>query len=98
MSPSHALDLIRDKNLHMLTDSCLGGQFSNDERTELVHLASRCLKYEPQGRPNPNPLVAALISLQKDIKVPSHLLIGILHGAVAKNGFDSYTHLRKAWV
>jgi BR-signaling kinase len=67
MSPSHALDLIRDKNLHMLTDSCLGGQFSNDGRTELVHLASRCLKYEPQGPPYPKPLVAALISLQKDI-------------------------------
>ncbi|CAN1237064.1 Serine/threonine-protein kinase BSK3 [Linum grandiflorum] len=29
--PSHALDLIRDRNLQMLTDSCLEGQFSNDD-------------------------------------------------------------------
>ncbi|KAK3008023.1 hypothetical protein RJ639_014490 [Escallonia herrerae] len=34
--PSHALDLIRDRNLQMLTDSCLEGEFSNDDGTELV--------------------------------------------------------------
>ncbi|THG16518.1 hypothetical protein TEA_010561 [Camellia sinensis var. sinensis] len=34
--PSHALDLIRDRNIQTLTDSCLEGQFSNDEGTELV--------------------------------------------------------------
>ncbi|CAN1300815.1 Serine/threonine-protein kinase BSK7 [Linum perenne] len=33
--PSHALDLIRDRNIQMLTDSCLEGQFTNDDGTEL---------------------------------------------------------------
>lgn len=57
----------------MLTDSCLEGQFSNDEGTELVRLASRCLQYEPRERPNPKSLVAALIPLQKDIEVGCRL-------------------------
>lgn len=53
----------------MLTDSCLEGQFSNDDGTELVRLASRCLQYEPRERPNPTSVVSALISLQKDTEV-----------------------------
>ncbi|TYG42594.1 hypothetical protein ES288_D12G269500v1 [Gossypium darwinii] len=81
--PSHALDLIRDRNIQMLTDSCLEGQFSNDDGTELVRLASRCLQYEPRERPNPKSVVAALIPLQRDTEVPSHELMGILHGADA---------------
>lgn len=64
-----ALDLIRDRNLEMLTDSCLEGQFSNDEGTELVRLASRCLQYEPRERPNPKSLVSALVPLQKETEV-----------------------------
>lgn len=83
--PSHALDLIRDRNLQMLTDSCLEGQFSNDEGTELVRLASRCLQYEPRERPNTKSLVAALIPLQKDVEVPSHALMGIPHDAATMN-------------
>ncbi|KAG6636802.1 serine/threonine-protein kinase BSK7-like isoform X1 [Carya illinoinensis] len=79
--PSHALDLIRDRNVQMLTDSCLEGQFSNDEGTELVRLASRCLQYEPRERPNSTSLVTALIPLQKDTEVPAHVLMGIPHGA-----------------
>lgn len=78
--PSHALDLIKDRNLQMLTDSCLEGQFSNDDGTELVRLASRCLQYEPRERPNPKSLVAALIPLQKETEVPSHVLMGIPQG------------------
>ncbi|CAI9094047.1 OLC1v1029698C3 [Oldenlandia corymbosa var. corymbosa] len=81
--PSHALDLIRDRNLQMLTDSCLEGQFSGDDGTELVRLASRCLQYEPRERPNPKSLVAALIPLQKETEVPSHALMGIPHGGEA---------------
>ncbi|PIN07064.1 Serine/threonine protein kinase [Handroanthus impetiginosus] len=81
--PSHALDLIKDRNLQMLTDSCLEGQFSNDDGTELVRLASRCLQYEPRERPNPKSLVAALIPLQKETEVPSHELMGIPHSGEA---------------
>ncbi|KAK9910461.1 hypothetical protein M0R45_034421 [Rubus argutus] len=77
--PSHALDLIRDRNLLMLTDSCLEGQLSQDDGTELVRLASRCLQSEPRERPNPKSLVAALTALQKETEVPSHVLMGIPH-------------------
>ena len=64
-----ALDLIRGKNFLMLMDSCLEGHFSNDEGTELVRLASRCLQYEPRERPNARSLVIALTSLQKETEV-----------------------------
>lgn len=60
---------MRDRNLQMLTDSCLEGQFSSDEGTELVRLASRCLQYEPQERPYIKSLVLALTPLQKEIEV-----------------------------
>ncbi|KAL5565647.1 hypothetical protein UlMin_028811 [Ulmus minor] len=79
--PSHALDLIRDRNLQMLTDSCLEGQFSEDDGTELVRLASRCLQYEPRERPNTKSLVTALTPLQKETEVPSYVLMGIPHSA-----------------
>ena len=41
--PSHALDLIRGKFFLLLMESCLEGDFSNDDGTELVRLASQCL-------------------------------------------------------
>ncbi|KAL1217108.1 Serine/threonine-protein kinase BSK4 [Cardamine amara subsp. amara] len=75
--PSHALDLIRDRNLQTLTDSCLEGQFSNIDVTKLVRLASRCLLYENRERPNIKYVFAALISLQKDTQVPSYVLMGL---------------------
>ncbi|KAF7828281.1 serine/threonine-protein kinase BSK3-like isoform X1 [Senna tora] len=81
--PSQALDLIRNRNLQMLTDSCLVGQFSDHEGTELLRLASRCLQSEPQERPNPKSLVNALIPLQKDSEVPSYVFMDIPHAAAA---------------
>ncbi|XP_057499494.1 LOW QUALITY PROTEIN: serine/threonine-protein kinase BSK5-like [Actinidia eriantha] len=78
--PSHALDLIRGKNFLMLMDSCLEGHFTNDDGTELVRLASRCLQYEARERPNVKSLVTALMSLQKETEVPSYVLMGIPHG------------------
>lgn len=77
--PSHALDLIRGKNFLMLMDSALEGHFSNDDGTELVRLASRCLQYEARERPNAKSLVSALMSLQKETEVPSYVLMGIPH-------------------
>ncbi|TXG58727.1 hypothetical protein EZV62_016556 [Acer yangbiense] len=75
--PSHALDLIRGKNFLMLMDSALEGHFSNDDGTELVRLASRCLQYEARERPNAKSLATSLMSLQKEAEVPSHVLMGI---------------------
>ncbi|KAK8560907.1 hypothetical protein V6N13_026342 [Hibiscus sabdariffa] len=78
-----ALDLIRDRNIQTLIDSCLEGQFSNDDATELVRLVSRCLQYEPRERPNPKSLVSAIIPLQTDAEVPSRVLMDICNGADA---------------
>ncbi|KAH0905346.1 hypothetical protein HID58_037173 [Brassica napus] len=76
--PSHALELIRDRNLQKLADSCLKGQISDIDGAELVRLASRCLQYEARGRPNIKYLITALTTLQKDkdAEVPSHVLMG----------------------
>lgn len=67
-----ALDHIRGKNFLTLMDSCLEGHFSNDDGTELVRLASRCLQYEPRERPNAKSLVAALTPLQKESEVTTN--------------------------
>ncbi|KAK4374447.1 hypothetical protein RND71_005124 [Anisodus tanguticus] len=77
ITPESALDLIKDRNLEMLTDSCLEGQFSTDDITELVRIASRCLQYEPRERPNLKSLVTVLYPLQKESEVPSHVVMGI---------------------
>lgn len=53
----------------MLMDSALEGHFSNDDGTELVRLASRCLQFEARERPNAKSLVTALMSLQKETEV-----------------------------
>ncbi|GKV08010.1 hypothetical protein SLEP1_g19701 [Rubroshorea leprosula] len=94
--PSHALDLIRGKNFLMLMDSCLEGHFSNDDGTELVRLASRCLQYEPRERPNAKSLVTALMPLQKETEVPSYVLMGIAHGTASSKQTISLTPLGEA--
>ncbi|KAL8144017.1 hypothetical protein V2J09_017049 [Rumex salicifolius] len=78
--PSHALDMIRAKNFQMLMDSCLEGHVTDDDRTELVRLASRCLQHEPRERPNYKSILSSLSSLQKETEVPSHVLMGIPQG------------------
>jgi BR-signaling kinase len=64
-----ALDLIKGKNMLSLMDSHLEGQFTNEDGTELVRLASRCLQYEPRERPSVRALVAALVPLQRKNEV-----------------------------
>jgi tetratricopeptide (TPR) repeat protein len=46
-------------------DSALDGQFSDEDRTELIYIASRCLKTEPEERPSMKFLMATLSRLQK---------------------------------
>ncbi|XP_073274103.1 serine/threonine-protein kinase BSK5-like isoform X1 [Primulina huaijiensis] len=75
--PSHALDLVRDKNFLMLMDSCLEGHVSNEDGVQLMQLASYCLQSEPRERPNAKSLVASLTSIQKETDTPSHELLGI---------------------
>ncbi|URD83961.1 serine threonine-protein kinase [Musa troglodytarum] len=75
--PSHALDLIREKNMLMIMDSSLEGQYANDDATNFVELASKCLQFEARDRPNSKFLLSALAPLQTQKEIPSHALMGI---------------------
>ncbi|EOY17522.1 BR-signaling kinase 2 isoform 2 [Theobroma cacao] len=75
--PSHALDLIRGKNLLLLMDSSLEGQYANEDASELVELASKCLQYEARDRPDIEFLLSAVVPLQKQKEVASHVLMGL---------------------
>ncbi|XP_074576239.1 uncharacterized protein LOC141832682 [Curcuma longa] len=57
--------MIRDKNTLVLMDSHLEGNFSTEEATTLVDLASQCLQYEPRDRPDTKKLVTTLELLQR---------------------------------
>lgn len=52
-----------------LMDSHLEGNFSTEEATALVDLASQCLQYEPRDRPNTKKLVSILAPLQTKSEV-----------------------------
>lgn len=61
--------MIRGKNILILMDSHLEGNFSIEDATVLVDLASRCLQYEPRERPNLKDLVSTLSPLQTRTEV-----------------------------
>ncbi|XP_062209766.1 serine/threonine-protein kinase BSK1-2-like [Phragmites australis] len=75
--PSRALDMIRGNNIQVLMDSHLEGNYSTEEATTLVDLASQCLQYEPRDRPNTKKLVSVLEPLQIKSEVPSYEMLGI---------------------
>ncbi|KAF9622252.1 hypothetical protein IFM89_030294 [Coptis chinensis] len=75
--PTHALDMIRGKNIPLLMDSHLEGKFSTEEASVVIDLASQCLQYEPRDRPNPKKLVLTLSPLQAKANVPSGVMMGI---------------------
>ncbi|CAN1163199.1 Serine/threonine-protein kinase BSK1 [Linum perenne] len=62
--PTHALEMIRGRNILLLMDSHLEGNFSTEEATVVFDLASRCLQYEPRERPITKDLVETLSPLQ----------------------------------
>ncbi|KAL8142518.1 hypothetical protein V2J09_015550 [Rumex salicifolius] len=75
--PSHALDMMRGKNITALMDSHLEGKFSMEEATVIVNLASLCLQYEPRERPNSRDLVSTLAPLNTKLDVSSDIMLGI---------------------
>ncbi|EYU40298.1 hypothetical protein ABFS82_02G134600 [Erythranthe guttata] len=75
--PSHALDLIRGKNVLLLMDSSLEGQYANEDATALVELASKCLQYEARDRPDVKFLVTSVAPLEKQKEVASLVLMGL---------------------
>ena len=64
-----ALDLIRGKNLLLLLDSSLEGQYAQEDATVLVELASKCLQYEAKDRPDIKFLLSAVAPLRKQKEV-----------------------------
>ncbi|KAG8084331.1 hypothetical protein GUJ93_ZPchr0010g10842 [Zizania palustris] len=79
--PSHALDLIRGKNILLLMDSSLEGQYANEDASKLVDLASKCLQFEARDRPNIKYLLSSVGPLQKQKEAASHVLMGITKAA-----------------
>ncbi|CAL4937501.1 unnamed protein product [Urochloa decumbens] len=75
--PSRALEMIKGNNIQVLMDSHLEGNYSTEEATTLVDLASQCLQYEPRDRPNTKKLVSVLGPLQIKSEVPSYVMLGI---------------------
>ncbi|KAL7120838.1 hypothetical protein ACP275_02G146600 [Erythranthe tilingii] len=75
--PSHALDLIRGKNVLLLMDSSLEGQYANEDATALVELASKCLQYEARDRPDVKFLETSVAPLEKQKEVASLVLMGL---------------------
>ncbi|XP_010543248.1 PREDICTED: probable serine/threonine-protein kinase At5g41260 isoform X2 [Tarenaya hassleriana] len=71
--PYHALDLFKGKNLLVLMDSALDGQFSDEDGTELMHLTSRCLRTVPEERPSIKFIVSTLTKLQKRAELWSNV-------------------------
>ncbi|RCV44004.1 hypothetical protein SETIT_9G339200v2 [Setaria italica] len=75
--PSHALDIMRGRNIQAVMDSHLEGNYSIEVATTLVNLASQCLQYEPRDRPDIKKLVSILEPLQIKLEVPSYVMLGI---------------------
>lgn len=71
-----ALDMIRGKNILLLMDSHLEGNFSTEEATVVFDLASQCLQYEPRERPKTKDLVSTLAPLQNKNDVSSNNMSG----------------------
>lgn len=61
--------MIRGKNVLLLVDSSLEGQYANEDATALVELASQCLNYEARDRPEIKFLLTAVAPLQKQKEV-----------------------------
>lgn len=54
-------------------DSSLEGQYANEDATQLVELASKCLQYEAKDRPDVKFLLSAVAPLQKQTEVKSQI-------------------------
>lgn len=61
--------MIRGKNMLLLMDSSLEGQYADEDATALVELASKCLQYEAKDRPDFKFILNAVVPLQKQGEV-----------------------------
>ncbi|MCO5584564.1 hypothetical protein L7F22_038494 [Adiantum nelumboides] len=74
--------MIKGRNALSLMDSHLEGQFTSEDGTEVVRLASRCLQFEPRERPNVKAVLQSLLVLQRKNEVPSLTMLGIFRQPV----------------
>lgn len=77
-----ALNLIRGKNVLVVMDSSLEGQYANEDATKLVELASKCLQSEARDRPNTKFLVSAVAPLQKQTEVINFSTLILIMGFI----------------
>ncbi|KAK4752675.1 hypothetical protein SAY87_021473 [Trapa incisa] len=75
--PTHALDMIHGKSILLLMDSHLEGNFSIEEATVVLDIASRCLQNDPGSRPSTKELVDTLVPFKNKADVPSYVMLGI---------------------
>ncbi|XBJ24567.1 hypothetical protein VPH35_002423 [Triticum aestivum] len=85
--PSHALDLIRGKNILLLMDSSLEGQYANEDASKLVDLASKCLQFEARDRPNIKYLLSSVGPLQKQKEACAGMDLTAVHDILLKTGY-----------
>ncbi|BFG31088.1 hypothetical protein CerSpe_173620 [Prunus speciosa] len=85
--PSHALDLIREKNVLLLMDSSLEGQYVNDDATKLVELASKCLQSEARDRGDIKFLLTVVAPLQKQKEACARMDLTAVHDILLKTGY-----------
>lgn len=72
--------MIRGNNIQLLMDSHLEGNYSTQEATALVDLASQCLQYEPRDRPDTKKLVTVLEPLEtkSEVTIAFYQLLNLL--------------------
>lgn len=67
--------MISGKNVLLLMDSSLEGQYANDEATKLVELASKCLQSEARDRPDSKFLLADVAPFLKQKEVEFYFIL-----------------------
>lgn len=60
-------------------DSSLDGQYTDEDATTLVELASKCLQYEAKDRPDVKYLLTAVTPLQKQEVMFTFSVRALLH-------------------
>ncbi|XAR54837.1 Non-specific serine/threonine protein kinase [Bertholletia excelsa] len=97
--PSRALDLIRGQNVLLLLDSSLEGQYTNDDATKLIELASKCLQSEARDRPDTIFLLTEVAPLQKHKEVESRAIMGLpKNEEVVPTILSPLERLVKEWI
>ncbi|CAH1432496.1 unnamed protein product [Lactuca virosa] len=85
--PSHALDLIREKNFQMLMDSCLEGHFSIEDGTELKQTEVSSVVLMEITNPPPVETAKEIDSLSPFGEACSRMDLTAIHEMLEKSGY-----------